>query len=108
MGFERVVQHGLRPVLGLDDDVGLRERPVDVAALVVTRSTDELTALHCFLGVEDGLEHLPFDLDKVDRCPGLLHVVGGDRGHRLALESRLVGEHVRVTRADRGPHTRSC
>src|SRR5262245_53924144 len=41
--LERTMEDGLRPVLGLHDDVRLGQCAVDVTALVATRLADELS-----------------------------------------------------------------
>jgi len=49
------VEHGLRAVLGLDDDVRLAEAGVDVAPLVAARLVEERLAFDSLLGVEQRL-----------------------------------------------------
>ncbi len=104
--LHRVVEDGLRAVRGLDDDVRLGERLLDVAALVGARLGREQLALDGLVRVEHDLELLPLDLDRLDRGARLGEGVGGDGGDRRAGESRLLLEPVRLARADRGANAR--
>ena len=101
----RVVQHDLRAVLGLDDDVGLGQPALEVAALVAARLVQELLALDGLVRVEERLQHLPVDLDQLDRGPRLRVRVRRDGGDRRAHVAGLVGERVEVVRA-RAPRAR--
>ena len=107
MRLERAVEDGLCPVLGLDDDVRLGERAVDVAALVAAHLADELALVRGLFGVEQRLLDVPLDVDQPDRRPRLLDRVGGDRSDRLALVAGLVGQRVDVSGADCAPNSRS-
>ena len=100
------MQDGLRPVLGFDDDVGLREGLVHVASLVAARLAHELAAPNRLLGVEQRLVDLPVDVDERERCACLAVRVGRDRRDSLPLKARLVRERVRLARADRSAHSR--
>src|SRR6185295_7483452 len=44
----------------------------------------------------------PFDLDQRDRLAGSVVAIGGDRGHRRAVEGRLGLQHVRLLGPDGG------
>ena len=101
------MEDGLRAVRRLDDDVGLRERLLDVAALVVrAASRGELLAADRLVGVEHDLELLPLDVDRVDRGLRLAERVGGDRGDGRAGVADLLLESVRVARPERRAHAR--
>ena len=76
--LHRVVQDGLRPVLGLDHDVGLGEAALDVAAVVALGLVDQRASPDRLVGVEQGLEHLPLDVDQTDGRLGQLERVGRD------------------------------
>ena len=67
VGLDRVVEDRLRPVLGLDDRVRVREPGVEVAARVAARLVDELAAGDRLVGVEQRLALVPFDCDRLDR-----------------------------------------
>ena len=107
MRLERAVEDGLRPVLGLDDDVRLGERAVDVAALVAAHLADELALVRGLFGVELRLLDVPLDVDQLDRRPCLLDRVGGNSRDRLALVAGLVGQGVDVFGADCASYARS-
>ena len=104
MRLERAVEDGLRPVLGLDHDVRLGERAVDVAALVAARLADELALVRGLFGVEQRFLDVPLDVDQLDRRPCLLDRVGGDGSDRLALVAGLVGQRVDVFGAHCAPY----
>ena len=84
MCLERAVEHCLRPELGLDDEVGLRDRLVHVAALVPARLAHELAAAYRLVGIEQRLANVPVDLDEVERGARLAVGLGGDRRDRAA------------------------
>jgi hypothetical protein len=103
--LERVVQDGLRPVLGLDDDVGLGEPAVEVATLVLTLVVERLRP-NGLVGVEERLEHLPRDVDQLDGCLRLGEAVGGHGRNGMTRVGRLVREHVALPGPDDGVHSR--
>ena len=112
MGLERVVEYRLRAVLGLEDDVCGGERALEIAPRVVARLLEELPTRDRFVGVEERLERLPLDDDRLDRGARLLERVGGHRGEggagiaRLLLQKLdlLVGEgRVHARQPERGP-----
>ena len=84
----------------LDDDVGLGERLLEVAALVLDRIADELLACDGLLGVEHDIELIPLDHDRRQRSTRLRQRVGCDGGHRCADVAGLLLERLYVT----GPH----
>src|SRR6185436_1799544 len=53
--LHRVVHHDLRPVLRLDDNVGLGDPTFEIAALVVCDVGDERLLPHRFVGIEQRL-----------------------------------------------------
>ena len=102
-------------VLALDDNVGLGEALLHVAFLVTEmgcyvagligylahgRSPQLLVqqwraVLHRLAHVYDSRKHLVINLNQRDGRLGNVGVDGGDGGHRVALEQRLVaGQHV--------------
>ena len=87
------MEDGLRPVLGLDDDVRLGQCAVDVAALVAARFSDELALLRGLVGVEQRLADIPLDVDQRVGRPRLPDRVRRDRRDRLTLVAGLVREH---------------
>ncbi len=89
MRLERVVQDRLCPVRPLDDDVGLREAPLCVAAGERARLGKQLPSAHRLLRIEQRLEHLVLDVDQRARRAGLPERVGGHGGDGLALEVGL-------------------
>jgi hypothetical protein len=107
MRLQRVVQDGLRPVLGLDHDVGFGQPALDVAALVTLGLVDQRAASHRFVGIEEGLQHLPLDLDQVAGRGGLGERIGSDGDNGGAREARLAGEDVEIVRGQDGAHARS-
>ena len=107
VGLERVVEDGLRAVLGLDDDVRLGERALDVAALAAPwLLVGEEPAPDGVVRIEHDLELLPLDLDRLDRRARLAEGVRRDGGDGRAREPRLLLEPGRLARPDRGPHAR--
>jgi hypothetical protein len=102
--LECVVQQRRGAVLGLDDRVGVGESALEVAALVGAWLTDERTAPHRFLGIEQRLEDVPLHVDQRERRPRPGLRLGRDRSDGLALVARLLGEDVGVARADRRTH----
>ena len=104
--LERVVQDALRAVLGLDHGVRLGDAALDVAALVIARVGDEGLLRERLLGVEQRLEHLPLDVNRLDCGARLRDRVCRDRRDRLALVVRLVGQRLEVARPDHSPDAR--
>ena len=104
--LHRVVQDGLRPVLGLDHDVGLGEAALDVAAVVALGLVDQRALPDRLVRVEQGLEHLPLDVDQADGRLGLLERVGRDGRDRCALVGGLAREDVEVVRGEDRAHAR--
>ena len=102
MRLERVVEDALGAVLGLDYGVGLGQAALDIAALVVARVDDEGFLGERLLGVEQRLEHFPFDVDRLDRGARLGDRVGGDRRDCLALVVRLLRQRLEVAWPDDG------
>jgi hypothetical protein len=105
--LEGVVVEGLRAVLGLDDDVGLGESALVVTTLVAARVSDEGAALHCFLGVEQRLHHIPLRLDQSQRGECLRHAVGGESGDGLPLVRDVVREPVDLADDEEASHAGS-
>ncbi len=108
VGLHRVVEDGLGPELGLDDGIGFGEAALYVAALVPARRDQQLLAPNRLVGVEDGLQDVPVDVDQRDRVAGGVKGVRRDRCYCHPGVARLVDEHVQVVRPDRGPHTGGC
>ena len=102
MRLHRVVHHRLRPVLGLDDDVGFGEAAVEVTSLVPAWVGREVLAPHGLVGVEERLERLPFDVDQIERGACLCRRVGGDRGDGGTVVAGLGGQLVDVARPESG------
>jgi hypothetical protein len=101
VGLHRVVQHGLRSVLALDDHVRLGEAGLDVAAVVAPRVRDERLAPDRLLGIEQRVELLPLDLDRRQRLASPREAVGRDRRDRRTVVAGLGLEDVAVVGADR-------
>ena len=101
--LHRVVHHDLRPVLRLDDHVGLGDPTFEVTALVVRDVGDEGLLPHRLVGIEQRLEHVPLHLDLPEGCLGLPEGLGGDGGDGMSHVPRLVGQRVEVWRPDHGP-----
>jgi hypothetical protein len=106
MSLHRVVEHGLRSILPLDDDIRLCQRATDVAALVVPRLVCERLLADRLLGIEKRLEHLPLDVDQRQRLASTFGALSGDRRDGGALVGRLLLEHVAVLGPDRAAHPR--
>ena len=98
---ERLVLHA-DLVRALDDDVaggvGVAAHDALVAQHVAVGVDRRVRAVDRRLGVEQRVEHLVVDVDRGQRPPARLRVVGGDGGdgladvaHELAGEHRLVG-----------------
>ena len=104
MRLQRVVEDGLCAVLGLDDDVGLGEAALDVAALVAARLLEGLPCGDGVVGVEVRAELLPFDLHELERRGRLRVGVGRDGCDGCALEAGLAHEDVALVGADRVAH----
>ena len=77
----------------LDDDLGVRERRVDVAAgdrpvkraLFGTSSCScGAPGLHGFLGIDDGRQRLVVDVDELERIVRLMRRLGDDDGDDVA------------------------
>jgi hypothetical protein len=100
------VEDGLRPVLGLDDDVRFREGAVHVTSLIAARLLEQLSAADRLVRVEQRFADLPLDVDLRHGRAGLGERVCGDGRDGHALVAGLVDEHVRVARADGRPHAR--
>ncbi len=96
----------MRAVLGLDDDVGRRERAVEVTALVLTRLLDELPPRDGLVRVEERLERLPRDGDRLDGGSCLLGGVRRDGRQGGARVARLVLQELDVLVRERGVHAR--
>ena len=88
--LQRVVQHRLRPVRRLDDDVGLGEAAGDVAAVVrrAARSWSFFCATACS-GSSIGSSCSNSTSSSAERGARLRERVGRDGGDRLPLEVRL-------------------
>ena len=91
-------------VLGLDDGVGLGEPLLVVAALVAARLLEQRAARDGLVGVEQRLEHLPLDLDQLERGAGLRERLGRDAGDGRALEVRLLVDAPDLAGADDREH----
>jgi hypothetical protein len=104
--LHRVVEDRLRAVGGVDHDVRLGESPVEVAALLSPRLFGEEPALDRLLRIEDELELLPLDLDRVQSGPRLSERVGRDRRHGRTDEPCLLLEAGRLPRPDHCAHAR--
>ena len=104
--LERVVEDRLRPVLGLDDRVGLGQPLLQVAPLVVRGLVDQGAASHGLVGIEERLDDVPLDVDELEGGARLRERVRCNRGHRGARIPRLAGEGVAVVRAERRPDAR--
>jgi hypothetical protein len=104
VSLHRVVEDGLRAVLGLDDHVRVGQAALEVAALVAPRLLDELAASDRLVRVEQRLELLPLDLDQLQRLARLPGGVRGDGGDRLTRVRRLVREHVDLAGTDDCAH----
>ena len=102
--LERVVVERLRRVLGLDDDVGLSDALLVVAALVAARFLDHGAARDRLVGVEQRLELVPHDLDQFERRLCLLQRLGCDARHRGAFEMRFLLDPGHLSRPDDAEH----
>ena len=101
------MEHGLRAVLGLDDDIRLGECALDVAALAAPRLlVGEEPAPDGVVRIEHDLELLPLDLDRLDRRARLAEGVRRDGGDGCTREPRLLLEPSGFARPDGGPHAR--
>ena len=94
--LHRVVHHDLRPVLRLDDRVGLGDPTFEVTAFVVRDVGDERLLSHRFVGIEQRLEHFPLHFDLLEGCLRLPEGLGGDGGDGVSDVARLVGQRVEV------------
>ena len=94
------MQDGLRAVRPLDDDVGLREAALEVAARALA-PVEHLAARGRLLRVDDHLELLELDVDRPHRRARLRERVGADGGDGDTLVAALVHELRDVARADR-------
>jgi hypothetical protein len=94
------VEHGLRSVFRLDDDIRLGEAPLDVAALVALGLVVELSPANGFVRIEQRLELLPLHVDELDRGLRLLEGVGCDGRDESALKAGLAREHIEVVRPE--------
>ncbi len=83
------MQHRLRAVRRLDDDVRLRESERDVAARRLTRIGRQLLSRDGLLGIEQRLEHVVLHVQQAQRGVRLADGVGGDGRDRLALKVTL-------------------
>src|SRR5262249_10296091 len=104
--FDRAVplRRALKSIL--DDDVGLGECLLDVAALDVDDHGDvallvvvdeRRAGLHRLIGVEDARQLLPVDLDEIERLFGGVAVDRGDGGDFLADVAYLAdGEGILI------------
>ena len=104
--LHRVVQHRLRAVGRLDDDIRLGEPAFEVAALVAARLVDQRAAGDRLVGIEQRFQHLPLDVDQGERLARLAEAVGADRRNRSALVGAVRRELRRVSGADRAAHAR--
>ena len=106
MRLERVVQDRLCAVRPLDDDVGLREAALGVAAVERARLGKQLPSAHRLLRIEQRLEHLVLDVDHRERRAGLRERVGGHGGDGLALEVGLAHKLRNRLGLEHGVHAR--
>ncbi len=88
-----------RSVGGVDDEVGLFQRALSVAALVRRRFGDVAIRVEAgrhvadrFLQIDDVREQLVVDLDQAQRLDRGLLVVGRDRGDLITDEADLFAE----------------
>jgi hypothetical protein len=102
--LHRVVYDHRGAVRALDHDIGLRERLLVVAACVLGRIAHELLARHCLLGIEDDVEQLPLDVDRLDRGACLRERVGGNGGNGRSAVAHFFLEAVRVAGTDGAAH----
>ena len=106
--LEAVVQLRRGAVRGLDDDAGIGERALGIAALVGARLA-HVAALgearravgHGLLEIGHEWQHLVLDIDEPHRLGRRLFTVGGDRGDLVAREADLVAKD-RLLAAERG------
>ena len=105
--LHRVVQDDLCPVLGLDDDVGLRDAALEVAPLVVLHVRDERLAADGLVWIEQRHQHLPLGLEPLDRRLRLAERLGGDGGDGLPDVARVLFQHVKLTWAEHAARARS-
>ena len=97
------MEDDLRAIGRPDDDVGLGQAPLEIAALAATRAVERASG-DGFVGVEQRLELLPLDRDQAKCRACLVERIGAEGCDRLALVGRLVCEHRDVAGADRRPH----
>ena len=88
VGLQRVVEHDLGAVGRPDDDVGLGEPALEVAALAARAGRAARRARRPSSGSSSGSSSLPLDLDQRERRPRLPERVGADRRDRGALVAR--------------------
>ena len=104
--LERVVEDRLGPELGFDDRVGLGQPLLQVAPLVARGLVDQGAAPHGLVGIEERLDDVPLDVEKLERGTCLREGVRRDRGHGRARIPRFAREGVAVVRPERRPDTR--
>jgi hypothetical protein len=101
--LEGVVEDRLRPVLGLDDRVGLGQPLLQVAPLVVRGLVDQGAAPDGLVGIEERLDHVPLDVEELERGARLRERVRRDGDYGRARIPRLVREGIAGGRAERRP-----
>src|SRR5207248_5608745 len=84
----------------------LGEAPVEIAALVARRLPDERASTDGLVGIEKRLQHLPLELDRVERGPRLRERVGRDGGDAGASVRGFAGESVEIVRSERAANAR--
>jgi hypothetical protein len=102
VGLHGAVQHRLRHVLGLDDDLRVGHSTREVAAHVRARLVQELAPLDRLVGIEERRALLPLDRDRLHRGASLLDRVGGDRRDGGSGEAGLGIEEVGVLAGESG------
>ena len=90
------MQHRLRAVLRLDDDVRLGEARLEITALVPARLVVSLR----MLGIERRLDDVPLDVDEGERTLRLAEGVGGDRRDGSPVIARILLETLGVAGAE--------
>ena len=107
MGLQRVVEDGLRAVLGLDDRVGLGKAALEVAALVAARLADAAAPrATASSGSSSGSRTSHSTSISVERGAGLRERVGGDRGDGARPGSRHSSRALDVARDEHGADAR--
>ena len=99
--LHRVVEDDLGAELRLDDDVGLGEAALVVAARAFPRRAEQRALPHGLVGVEQRLEHLELAHDRAQRGARVGERVGADRRDRRSLVGAVGGQLLDVARPDR-------